>query len=104
MPAPAPLDPRAPTTLGGYRVVAATAHACSWVRNGDGSPVYYAGVARLTRADGQQTVVWYDQSRAQVYGQGLFARDTALGVDYVARWVSPASARKNYRNILSESL
>jgi hypothetical protein len=97
------IDPYAPERIGGYRVVAATARPAGNVSNGDGSPVFYAGVARVVREDGKQAVVWYDQSHAQVYSGHLCAPLYSTGgVDYVARWVSPKTSREHYLNIVWE--
>ena len=94
------IHPRAPQNIGGYRVIAATAGPTGNTRNGDGSPAYYAGVARIVREDGKQAVVWYDEDHAQVYGRSCSANLYATkGVNDVARWVSAATARSIYREM-----
>jgi hypothetical protein len=95
----------APQRIGGYRVIAATADPIGYARNGDGSPAYYAGVARIVREDGKEAVVWYDEENAQAYANSAAANMySQRGVDYIAHWVSASTARKHYRAILSDSL
>lgn len=76
------------SSLAGYKVLAQ-----------DGS------LLRLQRDDGRQTVVSYSPTANQVYSVGSdnpsqgqwFAGATAKGIDYVATWRSPASARRAFK-------
>ena len=94
----------APVHLCGYRVLEATARPAGTVRRMDGTAPHFAGVARIAHPNGQQTVVWYDESAWQVYGEGRFAPMHGNGVDNVCRWESAPTARKRMRAILAETL
>lgn len=103
------IAPNAPRYLGGYVVLAATAHpaptTCWDARTG--APIHFAGTARIVNDDGKQAVIHYDEAHGQVYGlsvDGLtpFARRTILGVRAVARWVHPSTARRQYRDVVGE--
>lgn len=94
----------APVHLCGYAVLEATARPAGTVRRMDGTAPHFAGVARIAHPNGQQTVVWYDESAWQVYAEGRFAPMNGQGVDNVCRWVSPTTARARMRAILAETL
>ena len=98
------LPAHAPAHLCGYAVLEATARPAGTVRRMDGTAFHFAGVARLAHLNGKQTVVWYDESAWQVYGEGRFAPMHGNGVDNVCRWESAPTARKRMRAILAETL
>lgn len=90
-----PLPAGAPTIIGGFRVIAATAKEFRH------NPNLFRGYARIVRGDGKQAVIEYNERNGQVYSTNmspaLFSGMTEWGVNYVARWYSAGHARKVFK-------
>ena len=95
------IAPNAPTSIGGFRVLAATAEPTT-IMPTNPTP-YYKGVARVEHPNGWQAVLYYnEEGRGEVQGlrhsrgYQLIAPMTEDGVRYVVDWVSPSAARRRY--------
>ena len=91
----AQLPSGAPDSIGGFRVLQATAKECRR------QPGCCYGTARIVREDGKQAVIQYNERLGQIYGTNQehrnFAGMTEWGVNYVAHWCSPSHARRLFK-------